>query len=268
MIIIITNMGSGEIGEMDDNSGLTITFCDQGENHIGNQKIGRLAPNGFTYNELDEINKRLHGYGVVSYLINLGNYLPEGYGAYNAGVLVIKDGLKLFMESPDMLWNELRVLNYDKHALMYGQVKQKHARHNLCFGHTDQVANYAKGEGTVVSFDHLHVLSYVRKYLPELLNGKAANLVAEANHYYNVNKCGIGFHADKERKIVIGLRMGAKFPLCYYWYQNGVRISQRIDISLEHGDMYVMDEKACGFDGAKRTIPILRHAAGCEKYIK
>jgi len=29
-----------------------------------------------------------------------------------------------------------------------------------------------------------------------------------------------------------------------------------------------MDEKTCGFDYKKRKIPTLRHAAGCEKYIK
>lgn len=151
---------------------------------------------------------------------------------------------------------------------MYGQVKQKHARHNLCFGPNSQVANYAAGEGTIISFDSFPVLSHVRQYLPNLLNEKAVNLVGEANHYYDATKCGIGFHGDRERKVVVGLRFGKSFPLCYYWYLKSERISQRIDFHLDHGDIYVMDEKACGFDSATRKIPTLRHAAGCEKYIK
>lgn len=250
------------------NDALTVTFCDQGENHVGNQKVGQLTETGFTYQELQQINDRLQGYGVTSYLINLGTYLPPQYGAYNAGVLVIKHGLKIFMDSPDMLWNELRALVYDKHALMYGSVKQKHARHNLCFCPFDQGANYNAGEGTVVGFNHLPILSHVRQYLPTLLNAKATNLVGEANHYYDIGKCGIGAHGDAERKLVIGIRMGKSFPLCYYWYLNSQRVSQRVDFNLEHGDIYIMDEKAVGFDCKMRKIPTLRHAAGCEKYIK
>jgi len=35
---------------------------------------------------------------------------------------------------------------------------------------------------------------------------------------------------------------------------------------LEDGDMYIMSEKASGFDWKKRSIYTLRHAAG-EKYV-
>lgn len=109
------------------NDGLTITFCDQGENHIGNQKIGQLAQEGFTFTELRTIHERLKGYGVISSLIDLGEYLPVEYGRMNAGVLVIQNGISIFVNPPDLLWNELRQLTYDKHALMYGEVRQKHA---------------------------------------------------------------------------------------------------------------------------------------------
>jgi len=37
---------------------------------------------------------------------------------------------------------------------------------------------------------------------------------------------------------------------------------------LNHGDLYIMSEKTTGFDWKKRTLITLRHAAGCEKYIK
>jgi hypothetical protein len=183
-------------------------------------------------------------------------------------VLVIRNGIKIFADSVDNIFEELRALTYDKHALMYGEVKNKLARHNLCFGDADQVADYASGKGTIVAFHNLPYLQYIRQNLHVLLNDKAANLVAEANYYYDINKCGIGYHSDLERKIVVGLRMGKDFPLCYYWHMGKTRISERVDFDLHHGDMYVMDEKACGHDGRKRTIPVLRHAAGCAKYLK
>ena len=151
---------------------------------------------------------------------------------------------------------------------MYGRLCDKKARHNLCFADFDQLPDYENGKGTVVSYDHLPELSKLRAYLPTLLNMKATNLVAEANYYYDVDKCGIGYHGDKERRIVVGVRYGASFPLCFYWYQNSQRISQRIDLNLEPGDIYIMDEKACGQDAAKRLIPTLRHAAGCDKFVE
>jgi len=197
----------------------------------------------------------------------LDDFLDKQYGEMKAGVLVINNGLNIFLNPVDLLWQELRNLEYDKHSLMYGQVRNKHARHNLCFGPKDQKANYASGEGTIIGFHHLQCLSHIRQYLPVLLNEKATNLVAEANHYFDINKCGIGYHSDLERKIVVGLRLGKDFPLCYYWHLGKERISQRIDFNLHHGDIYVMDEISRG-TGYRKKTPTLRHAAGCEKYIK
>lgn len=270
-----------------NDSAITITFCDRGENHVGNQQIGNLATQGFTYNELKNIKDNLDKNNIESYLINLAQYLPKEYlstlpveqgnfvlpekfnenNSINAGVLVIKNGIDIFIKPHDLLWDELKQLTYDKYALMYGQVRKKHARHNLCFWDVDQTPDYASGKGTIVNFQNVPGLSHVRKYLPELVGSKGTNLAAEANFYHNINKCGIGYHGDAERKIVIGLRLGCNFPLCYYWYMGKNRISQRIDFDIKNGDMYIMDEKACGFDYKKRNIPTLRHAAGCNKYI-
>jgi hypothetical protein len=195
------------------NSGLTVTFSECVENHVGNQQIGQLSPSGFKFQELHEINERLQNQGIVSQLVNLGDYLPPEYGSVNAGVLVIRDGINIFVNLANLLWDELKDLPYDKHALMYGQVRNKNARHNLCFGLQDQTADYSTGKGTVVGYHHLPYLSHVRKYLPTLLNERASDLLAEANYYYDLGKCGINFHGDSERKIVIGLRLGGDFPL-------------------------------------------------------
>lgn len=265
---IILQKSQMAAGDRFNNGAATYTFCDQGENHIGNQKIGELAPEGFTFAELQEIETRLRGLGVEVELINLGSHLPPEFGSMNTGVLIIRNGVSIFVNPPDLVWDEVMELNYDRHALMYGQVREKHARHNLVVADVDQEPDYAVGKGRIVSFDHLPLLSNIRAYLPTLLNEKATGLIAEANLYYDVTHCGIGYHGDKERKIVVGVRLGTPFPLVYQWYHQSQRIGPRIDLELLHGDIYVMDQKACGFDAAKRKIPTLRHAAGCEKYIK
>lgn len=248
-------------------STITITFCDQGENHIGNQKIGKLAESGYTYSELVNLQLQLKEQGVTSELVNLGDYLPETYSKIDAGILIIRNGASIFVKDVNDIYEELKNLTWDSKALMYGKVKNKHARHNLCFGDNDQAANYEIGNGTIVSFNRLQCLSHIRKYLHILLGNKALNLIAEGNHYYDAKKCGIRYHGDFERKMVIGLRLGESFSLCFYWYLGKERISQRIDFNLNSGDIYVMDEKACGHDWKKKTIPTLRHAAGADKYI-
>ena len=71
-----------------------------------------------------------------------------------------------------------------------------------------------------------------------------------------------------ERKIVVAIRLGASFPLWFNWYQNSERIGTTAKYTINHGNIYVMSEKATGNDGRRRTIKTLRHAAGYEKNIK
>lgn len=250
------------------NDALTITFGENVENHKGNQQIGAIANQGFTFTELQSVKNNLDTYGIESHLVNLGQYLPAEYGKIDTGVLVIRNGVQIFMNPVDLIWNELRALTYDKHAFMYGTVKEKHARHNLCFANFDQTADYPNGKGTVVDFKHLSHLSHVRQYLPLLLETKAKDLNAEANYYYDLTKTYIGFHGDIERKVVVAIRLGHSFPLFFRWHLGKNAITEKIRLDLNHGDIYVMDEKACGNDWLKKKIPTLRHAAGCEKYIK
>jgi len=114
----------------------------------------------------------------------------------------------------------------------------------------------------------LPLLSNVRDKLVEIIGKPAKGLVAEGNYYYDINKCGIGFHGDAERKKVIGIRVGATLPLHYQWFKESKPISERVKLSLNHGDIYLMSEKAVGTDWKKKKIPTLRHAAGCEKFLK
>ena len=89
---------------------------------------------------------------------------------------------------------------------------------------------------------------------------------AEGNYYYNPEKCGIGYHGDSERKIVVGVRLGVSIPLCYQWFYKSKPIGDRIRLDLNHGDIYIMSAKAVGNDWRKRSIYTLRHSAGCDKY--
>lgn len=113
------------------------------------------------------------------------------------------------------------------------------------------------------------MLSTLRKNLGIYFK-EAEKLEAEGNYYYDVKKCGIGFHGDGERKKVIALRLatGKCEPIHYQWFLKGVPIGKRAIVELEDRDVYIMSEKAVGSDWKKKNVATLRHATGCEKFTK
>lgn len=226
------------------------------------QQIGTCHDAGFNLEDLLHIQK--HFRDTEMYDLNENSFVPEIIETVpKAYILVIRNAI----DYADDLFKELLGLDWDSKALMRGKVMNKRARYNLCFGDYDQNHDYPLGKGTVVSWNRTPLLQTVKHTFDNILNDKADNykLFAEGNYYYDTSKCGIAFHRDFERKKVIGLRLGASIPLVFQWYTNSRPISHKLVFNLNHGDMYIMSEKATGNDGVKTTYT-LKHAAGCEKY--
>lgn len=154
----------------------------------------------------------------------------------------------------------------DTKAYMKGRVCNKLARHNLCFAHFDQKAHYEEGKGTVINFNRLPHTGLLRDRIRLLT--KTPNLVAEGNYYYDTHKCGINYHGDSERTIVLGVRLGEDMPLCFRWYKNHKHDGFTRVFNLHSGDIYIFSEKAVGSDWKRSSIWTLRHAAGSDKYIQ
>ena len=250
---------------------ITITFCDQAENHVGMQKMGNPANDGFNLDELMISKNYLQGKGLEVELIDL-NFPIENLGINaqeKAYILIARKGVDGLVGdgSSDELLHQLKDLEWDKKAYIYGRVVNKHARHNLCFGDFNQEPNYQEKKGRVIDFNTVPILKTIREQMSTIFGNKCTNLVAEGNFYHDVNKCGIGYHGDAERKIVIGVRTGETMPLVYQWYKNSEKIGDRILIQLNHGDIYAMSNKASGNDWKKKNIVTIRHAAGSNKYI-
>ena len=199
----------------------------------------------------------------------MNEYLPDSYKpkAEKAAVLVVRKGINAFV-SADELQAEQKALTPDTKFYHSRQKKvmNKHARYNLCFAPEGQTAKFEDGLGTIVAYKDVPLLSKIRNQLPDFVGEKARELACEANYYYDVSKCGIGFHGDAERKRVVGLRLGATIPLHYQWFQNAAPIGQRFIVNFNHGDLYIMSEKAVGSDWMKKSKITLRHAAGSKKY--
>lgn len=244
-------------------STITLTFGDQAENHVGMQKIGTMADSGFTHDELLTAKNKFEEKGCTCQLIDLSDNLPKEYTADLAYVLIIRKGVDcILQEGADELLKEQKTLQPDKKAFMYGRVVNKNARYNLCFDNMAQEPDYEKGKGRIIAYSQVPLLSNLRNGLAEYVGDKATNLAIEGNYYYDIKKCMIGWHGDAERKKVIGIRLGADFPLHYQWYFKSQAVGKKLKLNLSHGDIYVMSEKATGFDWKLKNTPTLRHAAG------
>jgi hypothetical protein len=276
---------------------ITVTFGDRAENHAGMQQLGTAASVGLTYGDLYCAAQKFRRQGCECQLLNLiteagVELLGDEGGPEPAYLLIVRKGVDALLATglglseerhealaaaplepdgarhhADIMLVEQRQLDFDKKALFRGEVKNSLARWNLCFAAGAQEPNYETGKGRTIAFADVEYTRAAREALPHYFGEKTRELVAEGNYYYDAKKCGIGFHGDKERKIVVALRLGVAIPLHFQWFHRHESQGQRIALTLNHGDLYAMSEKAVGADWKMSSIPTLRHAAGALKYL-
>lgn len=253
---------------------ITITFGDMAENHVGMEKIGKMVDEGqgFNYEDLELIKSNMESIGSRCELVEIKLPDPSLKQDKKAYILIIRDGVNHILgysgeelKSEDM-YNEQARLDVDKKVKMYGRIVNKNARWNLCFDDKSSEPDYEQGKGRVIAYKDVPVTQTFRTNMSEIFGEKAEDLKGEGNYYYDISKCGIGYHGDSERRKVVGVRLGKTMPIFYQWYYMGNPVGDKVRFDLNGGDVYVMSEKAVGTDWKKRNIPTLRHSAGCEEF--
>jgi len=254
---------------------ITLTLGEVSVTHIGMPENGKRAEEGFTIEEIRAVGEKAVQDGFPAELYLLNSALPPEYinSSEPAAIIVIRGGVNWLLQgsgytADDMLSEQLTLSPDTKY---YDWKKKKvfnnQARLKLCFANFDQVADFENGKGTIVDINRLPVLNYARNSLHRKIGEKAASLNAEGNYYTDVKTNFIGAHGDRERKKVIALRLGAQFPLYYQWFLRSRPASEMIPLSLNHGDLYIMSEKAAGSDWLSKKFLTLRHSAGELKYV-
>lgn len=246
------------------NETITLTFGEYAENHIGMEKIGNKCSKGYSLDDLLRYKKIMEENGKECSLYDLRNIYDNNIKLEEAYILVIKKYLS--NELSNNLLKKLKKLDWDKKYYDYkkNKILNKKARYNLCFDVCSQEPDYINGKGRIISYNSVLELNDIKNELCNKIDRD--ELVCEGNYYYDLNSCGISWHGDKERLKVIGLRLGKKMPLKFNWFKNNKNVGNPFEINLENGDMYIMSEKATGYDSNKRDIYVLKHSAGCKKY--
>lgn len=249
---------------------ITLTYGDQAGIHRGMQKLGKVASTGLSVQDLEDARIKFEAKGCKCEIINLNDALSgTNKTGDKAAVLIARKAMDLLDQnlSADKLFDEQMKLKWDDKAFMYGKVVNKHARSNLSYGEEAQEPHYEKNKATVVAFKSIPCTSLVRKLLGDYFGEKGKNLMCDGFLYNDVSKCGLGFHGDTERKKVIAVRLGAPLALHFQWFCNLEPVGKTVKLMLNHGDIYVMSEKATGYDWRSKKAVTLRHAAGCEKFL-
>ena len=265
------------------NETISLTFGDQGENHVGMKKHGMIVQkgDGLTLDDLVSISKpfKESKYTVEMYDL-CDQYNPieseNNITLDPAYVCVIRNGMDYILNKHNKtnqdLYKEMNSFDWDKkyYDTRRKKVLNKNARHNVCFDDEQNVPNYEIGQGTVISFNSCPCLNIIRKELAYIHPNKLSDLICEGNRYFNLKKCGIGWHGDAERRKVIAFRIGESMLLNFNWYHRSKPVGEILSLQLNHGDLYIMSEKAVGTDWKSTNKYTLRHSACIpeSKYMK
>lgn len=257
---------------------ITLTYGDAGENHVGMDTIGNKLEkgNGFSKEDLIKYKETFENLGCECELVLLNNLAIETNNneVQDAYLLIIRNLVDILLNeengNSNLLIEELFKFEWDKKYWdrRRKKVLNKHARENVCFDNEGSEPDYENGKGKVVSFRDVNYTNFIRLKFIELLGEKCNDLICEGNKYYDLNKCGIGYHGDTERVKVIGIRLGETMPIHFNWFYKSKPIGETFKLNLNNGDGYFMSEKAVGMDWKKKNSYTLRHAAGCNKYLK
>ena len=252
---------------------ISLTFGDQGENHVGMEKVGAMVQEGegFNLEDLEGHKREFEEWGVKCEIYDLRD-LVEKDSVKEAYILVVRGVLSHLIKNKEDLFSEMKTFEWDRkyYCTRRKKVLNKHARANVCFGEVSSEPDYENKKGRVVGYGDAVVLGEVRKRLMAVLGKKGDNLICEGNRYFDLRKCGIGWHGDAERRKVVALRLGEEMDMQFRWFHRFNSCGKTLKLKLQHGDMYIMSEKAVGTDWKRSSQWTVRHAAGREgsKYLK
>ena len=200
-------------------------------------------------------------------------------------IKIIKDKL-----SKTISLNDIEGKNEIYENKYFGEKIEKKARSNIVIAKKDtnlqykeknynlkekQKPNIYEGKGTIY-LDDDNVFEYKNRSIfielkdrinEELLeylkveDQDGLELICEGNKYNHDKYSGINWHGDTERRIVIAVRLGKTMSMSWQWYKGSSKIGNEFQFNLNHGDLYIMSEKAVGSDWKSSEFH-LRHAAG------
>lgn len=247
--------------------GHSILFCDcarsEDKTAQSNKPTGEKAASGFSTAWLHDravfINSACKG-KFSAEIIDLTKACP--HPCDDACVLVIRPSTQ---EAANSCLQEVENIKFDTFTSLRGKVLNAHTRHLVFLGEESRSPDASTGEHTVLGWSQIPAIERARSDLAGMLGGLPDVRSGCVLKYPDINKCGVSWHGDGERRQTIVYRVGSSSssrPLCFQWYLQGEAVGPVVRVHLENGDFLVSSAKAVGTDWKTRKVPTLRHATG------
>lgn len=128
--------------------------------------------------------------------------------------------------------------------------------------------DYLNGNEGVIGFDEIPLTKYLYTKLREYIgSNNAQDLRCTGSYHCDLAHCNIGFQGHMKREKVIGIQLDASMPMYFQWFKHAKPVGQRIELSLNNGDIYIMSENAIGCNLRIQTIYTVQHVNGSDKYL-
>jgi len=228
----------------------TLSFARGARGHLKTSSVPE-AFTGVKLPDLERIAGKLEARGVECAITKMSH---AGEAAY---VLHAKQAF-----DPAAAEAELQSIQFPTQDLSRGSVVNLKKRLNAQVADYSQEADLMARTQKVVHWDSLPACRAIRDSLKELTHEPVLNCDIVV---YPGEKCGIGWHGDRERALIAGVRLGRKtgaFPLKFCFFHDWAPVSQVWTFEFQPGDLYVPCAKATGFDAGRPSVVSLKHAAG------
>tara|TARA_X000001036_G_scaffold130883_1_gene123744 strand:+ start:2368 stop:3174 length:807 start_codon:yes stop_codon:yes gene_type:complete len=222
---------------------------------------GTLAGGGWDEPFLRETRDALVDKGVDASIVEL-TPACDVPSAADACVLVVRN---FNPELCDLVLGKLSNTKFDTFTKMYGKVRDAHSRHIVYIDDVAVPPNREECQHSVWSWHDQPELSAVREWMGARIGACDDVTIGCALKYPDIDRCGISWHGDAERRKTALFRLGPnseRHPLHFAWFHKHDRVSDVVSIHLSHGDMVLYSDKAMGYDWKKSSIPTVRHATG------
>ena len=251
-----------------DSLAMCITWSDDVESGPGYKEVHSekvVNGDGFTKEDFEKLVPQFPGSKIIPLH---STDQPEAYVFYAPCGALIFDNHKEFF---DEILN-VPLSKVDSWVWMFQKWLNKKARLNTNIADKEQERDLDNKKCSVVSFSDMPQAKWMREQLNKLGLDKMQNLNAEVN-YYHVQKSGIGYHGDGERKKVLAFNYGKQIRhIEFQCFEGGKMVGESVKIALKHGDIYAMCVVASGNNWKdvmnKKGVRHWRHRAGFEGYLK
>lgn len=195
---------------------------------------------------------KLQGTIKGSQMIHLNDVLVQFDNRHTeiASILVIKNYIT------NNIYQEALGINWDKKVLLRNKVVNRIGKYAITIDNFPEEPNYEQGQYRVISYDSLPKTNKLKNKLSLVFNQDA--LECQGEYYCDQEKLKLKYQGSKVNNMMC-VHLGNSIQLSYKWFFANKPVSDDMKIILEHGDLYIMSEKATGHDYKLKKNPILKY---------